>query len=332
MSEIAKQTVPTKQVLNEYYGGERSETDLRVRCQVDREELYDYEKKIGKQLFEMNVDELFDMIQTFGSKRKTVKGASKMGYNSFFQICSMYRQIFNYYIDNYQIIRNPFNDKSMKGNNALERLMAGQERFTQENVDTIIYNLQHDLPEERANYIECIVRLFCDGFATNEEIVLLNESMIDFKKRQVILPGRIVKLSDRTFTLLNYVHSLEEMAANHGFYRMVTYKNNYFKYTVFERNVKSFSDKPIGEVAALLSRALIVYIRRPYNMDVNYRTFFLFGFYKKLVETYGEERVREMVLATRNSEYTNDIYAMARLYGVNTSNITTLRKSLRIYV
>lgn len=332
MREIAKQTVPTVEVLDAFYGGTREETDLRIRCQIDRKELYDYEKKIGKQLFEMNSDELFDMIGTFGSKRKTVKGSSRMGYNSFFQICSMYRKVFNFYIDNYEIIKNPFNDKSMRGNAAIDRLAENSKRFTQDNVDDIIKKIQSDLPEERANYVECIVRLFCDGFATNEEIVMLKENMINFKTKQVSLGGRIIRLSDRTISLLMYVHNLEEIDANHGIYKAVSYRGGYFKFFVFPRNEKLFDDKKSSEVAALLSRTVVVYIRRPYNLNVNYRTFYLFGFYKKLVEIYGEERVEEMVTSTRNSKDTNDLIAVARLYGVNTSNITMLKKNLRIYL
>lgn len=331
MSEIAKQPVTTKEVFDAFYGGTREETDLKLRCQVDRREVYDFEKKIGKQLFEMNSDELFEMISTFGSKRKTVKGSHRMWYNSFYHICSIYRQIFNYYIDNYVIIKNPFNDKSMRGNTAINRLMENYQKFGQKDLDDIIDKIHHDLPEVRANYVECIIRLFCDGFATNEEIALLKEDMIDFKMRKVFVGGRVVNLSERTMSLLMYVHNLEEIEANHGFYKAVPYRGGYFKFSIFPRNVPLFDEKKPGEIAALLSQVIVVYVRRPYGMDVNGRTFYLFGFYKKLVGVYGEERVQKMITSVRNTEDINDLTAMARLYGISVSNITMLKKSLRIF-
>ena len=332
MSEIAKQPIPTKDILEDYFSTMKKGVEVRIRYQVDRKELYAYEKKIGKQLFEMNSDELFAMINTFGSQRKTVAGRSSMPYNSFFQVCSMYRQIFNYYIENYQVIRNPFNEKSMKGNQALERILQITDRVTQEDVEDIVKKLHSDLPEERANYVECIIRLFCDGFATNEEIVLLKEDMIDFRNKRVIMPNRTIVLKERTISLLTYVHSLEEIDANHGVYKATQYRDYYFKYFVFPRNVATFGNKEPEEIAALISRTFNVYVRRPYGTNLNYRSLFLLGFYQKLVETYGEDRTKEMIMSVRNSGDTNDVFKMARLYGVNTSNISTLRKSLRIYI
>jgi hypothetical protein len=146
MSEIPKQPIPTKDILEDYFSTMKKGVEVRIRYQVDRKELYAYERKIGKQLFEMNSDELFAMINTFGSQRKTVAGRSSMPYNSFFQVCSMYRQIFNYYIENYQVIKNPFNEKSMKGNQALERILQITDRVTQEDVEDIVKKLHNDLP------------------------------------------------------------------------------------------------------------------------------------------------------------------------------------------
>ena len=331
MARIAKQTVPTKEVMDAFYRATKRETNKRIRSQIDREEVYEYEKKIGKQLFEMDCDELFEMMRTFGSKRKTMEGPRRTNINSFFQLSSMYRALFNYYIDNYNVIKNPFNDPRMKSNKGLDHLMENSPRFTQKDVDDLINRIQSDLPEERANYVECIIRLFCEGFSTNEEIVLLRENMINFRKRQVKLLGRTVQLSERTLYLLNYVHSLKKFPANHGEYEAVQYKDYYFKYSVFPRNVKDFNDKDPKELTALISRVIVNYVRRPYNADVSYRDFFLLGFYRKLVDTYGEERTNQMLASTRNASDTYDIFKVAEAYGVNTSNISTLKKSMRFY-
>ena len=95
MARIAKQTVPTKEVMDAFYRATKGETVKRTRSQIDREEVYEYEKKIGKQLFEMDCDELFEMMRTFGSKRKTMEGPRRTNINSFFQLFFFTFNFFN---------------------------------------------------------------------------------------------------------------------------------------------------------------------------------------------------------------------------------------------
>lgn len=54
--------IPTKQLFDEFFASKgKDETYLRkIRAKADRPEVYAYEEKIGKQLVDMDVDELFE--------------------------------------------------------------------------------------------------------------------------------------------------------------------------------------------------------------------------------------------------------------------------------
>lgn len=55
----------TRELLDEYFTNERPDlTAAKIRGQIDREELYTYEKKIGKQLVDMDSMEIFELIKS----------------------------------------------------------------------------------------------------------------------------------------------------------------------------------------------------------------------------------------------------------------------------
>ena len=56
--------ISTKALMDEFFKDKYPSEDTRkkIQPQIDRHEVYAYEQKIGKQLVEMNVDELFEMM------------------------------------------------------------------------------------------------------------------------------------------------------------------------------------------------------------------------------------------------------------------------------
>ena len=151
--------ISTKELFDSFFAEKSRETAIKTRPQIDRPEVYEYEAQIGKQLVDMNVDELFEMVLSFNNNRGT-SGAYGISYSSYSQIFSMYRSLFNFYIDNYEIIRNPFNDKRMKGTQAAQRLAQNKEPFTWKNVEEAIAKVRETYEFNKANYIECILLLY----------------------------------------------------------------------------------------------------------------------------------------------------------------------------
>lgn len=324
--------ISTKELFNEYFDslGKTEDYIYKIRCQVDRKEVYEYEDKIGKQLIDMNVDEIFNMLLTFKGNRNLKKSEYSITYASWTSISTRYRDIFNYYIDHYEIIKNPFYDKKMRGTAAYKRLAENKEPFTTEKMEEIISNLKRDFPPDRAAYYECIIRLFYDGFINAEELVMLDENMIDFKFKTVILPGRTIHLSDRTFYLLTLIHDSYSIEGARSKYLLEPWHNHYFKYIVRKNN--DLQSKSVEDVANVIYRYIIVNVRVKYGIDIKLRTFYYLGFYDYLVNKFGEKRTYELITSVRNTEDANILRNTANLYGVHFGNITLLKKDLRIFI
>lgn len=327
-----KAKITTKELFDRFFEEKDESNARKTRPQIDRPEVYEYEEKIGKQLIEMDVDELFEMILSFRGNRSMNTSSFSVSYSSYDQIASMYRSLFNYYIDNIEVIKNPFNDKRMRGTQAVQRLAKSKEPFNKELVDRIIENLHKDFEPEHAMYYECIMLLFYNGFAKAEEIVLLDEDMISRKDRTVRLPGRTITLSERCFELLEHVHQMETIEGWRGDFAMVPWQGHYFKYIVRPKKANELQSRDMSEIANVINRAIIVNVKNKYGVDINYRLLYLLGFYESLKERYGNERAKELVVSVRNSEDAADLMGAARLYGVSVDNVTHLKKFLRPFI
>ena len=86
----------TKEYLNRYLATRPEKTSQKIRSMIDRHEVYDYEDKIGKSIFEMSVDEIIDMMKTF---RRRGAQKSKLSTKTYDVICSLFRSFFSWYID-----------------------------------------------------------------------------------------------------------------------------------------------------------------------------------------------------------------------------------------
>ena len=63
----------TKEILDMYYESVAGTSIEKTRVQIDRAELYEYEMRIGKELIDMDVDDLFELIIEFRNKRREKK-------------------------------------------------------------------------------------------------------------------------------------------------------------------------------------------------------------------------------------------------------------------
>ena len=151
--------VSTQELLDMYYASVAGTSVEKTRVQIDRPELYAYEIQIGKELIDMDVDDLFGLIIEFRNKRKGKEIKYMISHSSYDQLSTLLRSIFNFYIDNVQPIRNPLNDKRMKGKEAAKRLAQGREPFRWTVVEDIIRKLHRDFDADKADYIELITKL-----------------------------------------------------------------------------------------------------------------------------------------------------------------------------
>ena len=311
------------------YFADNPKHEKKIRAQIDRPELYAYESQIGKQLVDMTPDELLDMVASFRSHR--FDSDSYTVYGSYRHIASLYRSVFDWYINNIEVIINPWNRRDMRGAPAINRLAERSSTvITMDTVNDIISRLHDDLDQDRADYVECIMRLFICGFATAEEIVLMRESDVDFRESIVSVRGKKVSLDNRAMELLMKVDSLDNLPAVRGKYVMARWHEYYFKYPV--RDSKSMDAYDRLYVGRIINKQLLQYVCTPYKIDLNYYKLYYLGFYHFLIKTYGEEKTREYVTSERSTEAAEAIFVAARLYGIERKNVTCIKNSLRPYV
>ena len=320
--------IPTQQLFDEFFASmNKGETYLRkIRPKADRPEVYAYEKKIGKQLVDMNVDELFDMLRTFN------EDGFSISYSSYDSLAVLFRQVFEYYIDHYELIRNPWNNKRMRGMAAYEEIAAGKETISWNDVEAAITEIYKTNETDRAKYIECILRLFYNGFERAEEIVMLKESMIDFKAHTARLSGRVVQLDEQCFNLLVEIHNMSVMKGWRGDYVMASWNDSYFKFPIRPKEESEFDSRPFAEVCNLINRTIAERIRKGLHFDINYRMLYFLGFYDFMIKTYGKERTNRILTSSRVREDVTDLENAARMYGITKLTSSQIKRSMRPFI
>lgn len=320
--------IPTKVLFDKFFEGKDPETVRKTRAQVDRPEVYAYEAKIGRQLVDMNEDELFEMICSFHNKKSAVREGLKVGSGTFKKYVSNFRLIFQFYIDNFEVIKNPFHSAKFKGIQADALLADNKNRFTYKQLEEIIGKLHRIYDREHADYYELIIRLFYEGFAEAQEIANLKEEQINFRKMEVRLPGRTIKLSNRCFELLTAVHNMHIMEGVRGNFYMMTWHNGYFKFVVRPAESDEFQNKDLTYLGRKINTILFTKVSKEFRVDIGYRKLYLLGFYDTLVKKYGEERTREIITSVRVSEDINALATVMNEYGLVIENMTYLRRNL----
>ena len=318
--------IETKALFDNYFKTMPEDKAKKVRPQIDRQEVYEYEIKLGKSIFDMDCDELFNMVMTFGNNRKRTPDTFVLSYATYTQIISMYRAVWNYYIDTIKPIKNPWNDRSMKGIVAEKRISQFKKSISINDILKALRSLNEKPPED-IKYIECLILLLYNGIPTSMDIARISEKDINYRTKEITLPGGTAKLSDRCFELLQEVHS---MISDNKKYAYVSYRDSYIPFKVLRGNVDSFQEKSIEMVSRIISKKIDTWLRSECGLDVGCRSIYLLGFYDYMVLQIGKEETNKIICSYRDVETTDQLIRFARGWGINYgNNITSLRRSLR---
>lgn len=321
----------TASLLDEYFTTRPETTAKKIRGQIDRPELYTYEKEIGKPLVDMESQEIAEMIKTFSNKSFSNK-VYKMSYRTYDTLLSILRDFFNWYIDNYEVIKNPCNDKKIKGRNVVALFADDVKIFDKDAMEEAIERIRNDQIEEYADYQEAIIRMFYEGFPEAIDIVNLKEDDINHEKKTAIVKGREIQLSDRLYELLVKINHMDEYPAHRGSYLLLSYRGSYFKFPTRAKFEKEFNDRPPEYWAGHISRLFNRDIKNKLDININARTLYLRGFYDYMVNKVGQEETDRLIMSIRNSDDSRKIMSLAEEYGVVEQNVTTLKKVLMPFV
>lgn len=320
----------TAELLDQYYATKPKSTVDKIRTQIDRPELYAYERKINKPLADMDCVEIMEMLKTFVNANYKDK-QYKMSYRTYDFAISTLRGFFDWYIDNVKVIKNPCNDKRIKGTAKLQFLKEeGTEVFNRAAMEQIIVDIRNDLIPEYADYMESIIRLYYEGCAESLEIVNIKCSDVDHEKKSITVRGKEIILSDRCYELIVKIHNMTDYPAFRGHYVMVSCDDSYFKFPT--RESKQNEDRTAEFYANYLSRVFIKEIKTKRKLNINARTLYLLGFYDFIVDSVGAAKAKTIITTSNNSEYSKEIIALAQEYNLTEKNSTALRNLLIPFV
>lgn len=318
--------IETKEIFDKYFEAMPDNTVKKIRPQIDRQEVYDYEIKLGKSIFDMNSDELFDMIMTFGNNRAKTPDSFVISFATYTQIISMYRAVWNYYIDNVKPIKNPWNNKNIKGIEAEKRIAKLKKPISINDILKSLRGLKEKSPND-IKYVECMILLLYNGIPAPMNIVQISESDINYRTKEITWVGGTAKLSDRCFELLQDVHN---MISDNKKYVYVSYHDSYITFRILKGNIDSFQDKPIEIVSRIISKKIDTVLRSECGLDVGCRSIYLLGFYDYMVSQIGKEETNKIICSYRDVETIDQLIRFARGWGINYgNNITLLKRSLR---
>lgn len=310
--------ITTRELLTRYYQSLNDDYKARAaEINIDKPELFTYEEQIGKELLDMNVDELIGLI------RILVKGRSY----STQQIMSVMRDLFNYYIDIAEVkIKNPFSDKRMIRRNVAREIVKEREPIRFAKIEETLNEIRVKEPQY-ADYIELILRLWYDGLFKADEIVNLKEKDINPKTLMVSLPGRTARLSFRTYSLLRKFEELDEIEGARK-YELKTWHGGCFKFIFNQKTIDHADDTPFREMCQKIYYIIKVHVDYKYDTEFTYRNVYWLGFFDYLCRKYGEKKTTEMIISYRNTDDIRTLEYEAKEYGTVYSDAANIRKYL----
>lgn len=319
----------TKEILDEFFKDAEGTYLTAYRKRIDNEKLYNYEKQIGKELISMDADECIKLLEIINEKENVPFMTAHSSSN---QMKTIFRRIFDYYSDKYELINNPFNDRKMK-TNISKNLKDGKTVLNLDYVNDCIKKIHTNLEPDQADYVELIILLFYCGFADAKEIVTMQPEMVNQKRKTVCMNGKTIYLSDRCLYLLTKFHEMYQLIGNNNRkYALVSWHGSYFKFKTQKENPESIDHRTEQYVCDFINRTISTSLNRKYNTNLNYSNLYWLGFYDYLVGKYGKEETKKILTSVRDQDDVDKLVSTSKEYGVKDCNISHLKNYLMPYI
>ena len=319
----------TKELIDSYLKTKTQNMIIKTRHQLDRPELYEYEKEINKPLYYMTVDEIIELLKRLTNAN--VKNRTKLSFRTYEAIITNLKGFFDWYIENVEVVKNPCNNKRLRGSNIAYELVDKEVLLTKEHINSAIEKIHNDRDDYSADYFEAIILLFYVGFPTSLDIVNCKMSDIDHQNKTAVVNGTTIDLGDRLYELLIKLYNIEEIPFAKGTYLFLSYHDSIFKFTTFKSRFDVFQERSAEYYANHLSRTFVTQIRPYFDIVVNARMIYICGFYNWLIAKVGKERLKELVAVDRNIKNTKELMELSNEYGIREKNTTFVKKVLRPY-
>lgn len=307
----------TREIMEDFIASFNEPHNVRKRRgQLEKPEVFDYEQKLGKQVFDMNAQELLDMIRTFKTNKSGTP--TRFQVQTYASFASIWRALFDYYARNHKIILNPWNEKAMRGSRALEYLFQDRRPFSFAELQRSIDRVYEQCSVERGKYVECFAMMFYDGFATLPDLVSFNRDMINFPRREIRFENKTIQLSDDTFKLLNFNNAQTELISGRVTLAMTSWHDSYFKIAIRRSFAEDFQKVPANMIGSKISSSFSHMLKDDDGATIGYRTIYMLGRYDAMVKHFGKEETDAFIInAASSSIRADEFYSVLESYGAD---------------
>lgn len=319
--------ISTKELITRYIDSELDDaTQYKLRGHIDRDELYEYEEKIGKQLVDMSLEEILDMIFSFRPVNVPSGAKKSLSKRTINELISRYRAVIYYYSENIADapINNPLRSNAKTSKLVGER-MAKRDRFDHDDYVELIQSIRSSYSEEYANYLECLVVLLYSGVTSLNELVTIKREQINYEEKCIEMQDRTIMLSDRCVELLEFVDLVKEIQGGMFVYKMVGWHGSVIKIpTRIQRTIEEIDTCTKEEFAYRVGKQ-INRLREVSDLCVNAYDIVMVGFYDYLVDRYGYDEIREAFVEHGGKRSAEILAKEAPARGFGKYNTTNLK-------
>jgi len=325
----------TEVVIAKYLDTLTEASRSRICAKLMRDEIFDYEKKLGKQIFDMSPEELaplvIDVAKPINGKNKEMITSATLASTR-----THMSNVFDFYIKHGKVIENPFRNEALNNESLAQMADSQVKRLTLKEFNAAIALLYEKNWKERAEYIECILLMYFCGFATASEILSFKEEHIDFNEKTVKFPGKVIHLSDRCFDLLVKIHNTDIIQVEIGrdnvkTYVLSSYDGSYFKMMGYGEKARTCDKRDIRDAQTMINR----YVREcaeDAGCTMNYHMIYNLGFYYHTVKAWGKEEANRVIMSKQIRADIEKLKKLAANYGAAYANYSVFRRKLSKYV
>jgi len=315
----------TKCAIDKYIETLNEKTKKTVNKMIDPDVIVLYEKNIGKSVFDMSMDEIYELVKVCALNLSKTPSSSIV-----FKFVKFFSNLTDWYSDNVEHILSPVRKARVTNTDCFERVIEDEPVLDKEYFESIIKTIKEDqdLWEEKRIYMEMILRLFYDGFYNSDEIIMLKEKDIDFQKMSVKIGDRNVQLTEKTFNLLLYCHNINECNPPNTHREGIMYKGSYIKF--FTKDINSFTMGKSNNIVLFrnnLNSVVFKTLRDRYNFFIRGRQIHIIGVYEKIKNIFGD--ATDQIIRATDRESNAKLRATLELIGTPISLVNFKSDSLR---
>ena len=328
--------ISTRELFDRYYeqSGLPKTRLANFKKEIDIPILFEYEKKIGKELVDMGKDEILYLMKVLLTKSLDEDNKETIIFSQYKVIRTLLISVCEWYSYNVEPITIWLRSPDLKGSKGLMKVLnISAIPITWDNIRDVCKQMRQNGDDDRADYTELVCGLFYCGFFETSEVINLKENNINFRTGIVALPGRSVKLNERTLILLKANHEATSFKTARIGCIMKNWRDSYMRFPVAPKLEYEFDKRDETLMSIAIHKILTEYVRNVYGLKLTYKNIFWLGFHDYIVSRCGQERTNEIIASMAIMEDIDELLQYAREFGVPDGiNSAYMKTHLRLFV